>query len=150
MHADELQPYDYRLPYALDNVFMVGWIDSSHAYNTGQVAEAVLGKLWTMIRTRSSTLDLHVNTIRGVHPCTISSEDVRTTDATGKPTFLGMSEIWVPHGSRWYAAPSLVVHFIEDHGYLPPVEFLNAISEFDLSRRVISQEKYDQAIREKA
>jgi hypothetical protein len=28
-----------------------------------------------------------------------------------------------------YAAPLLIIHYIEEHGYLPPAEFLEAVAK---------------------
>lgn len=36
-------------------------------------------------------------------------------------------EIRVTGGQVIFAAPVLIVHYIEDHGYLPPAEFLRAV-----------------------
>jgi hypothetical protein len=38
-------------------------------------------------------------------------------------------EIRVRHGNVTFAAPVLIVHYIEEHGYLPPDVFLKAIEE---------------------
>jgi hypothetical protein len=38
-------------------------------------------------------------------------------------------EIRVPHGGITFAAPVLIVHYIEEHRYLPPAEFLKAVEE---------------------
>jgi hypothetical protein len=37
-------------------------------------------------------------------------------------------EIRVPGDDVIYAAPLLIVHYIEEHGYLPPAEFLKALA----------------------
>ena len=38
-------------------------------------------------------------------------------------------EIRVLHKGVTFAAPVLIVHYIEEHGYLPPVQFLLAIED---------------------
>jgi len=38
-------------------------------------------------------------------------------------------EIRVYREGVTFAAPLLIVHYIEDHGYLPPAQFLKAIEE---------------------
>jgi hypothetical protein len=150
MYAPELQPYNYKWQKEVEGVLMVGWIDASHLYNTGQVEQAVIDKLWTMTKIRTPTLDLHVNIIRGIHPCTLCFKEIRIAGVTGRPLYLGMSELWVPYRSSWLAAPSLLVHFIDEHGYLPPAEMLNAIRDFDLNSRTISQDVYDHIVRQMA
>lgn len=41
---------------------------------------------------------------------------------------LGSAEIWVPGREGCiYAAPTLIVHYVEAHEYLPPPEFIEAV-----------------------
>jgi hypothetical protein len=41
---------------------------------------------------------------------------------------IGSDEIWVPgENGRIYAAPSLIVHYVEEHNYLPPPPFIEAV-----------------------
>jgi len=45
---------------------------------------------------------------------------------------LGGAEIWIPDSSQGYfAAPDLIIHYIEEHQYLPPREFLSALAIVD-------------------
>jgi len=41
----------------------------------------------------------------------------------------GNGEIRVADAGIVYAAPVLVVHYIEEHDYLPPTQFLKAVEE---------------------
>jgi hypothetical protein len=150
MYAEELQAYNYHLPYSLDNVRMVGWIDSAHPFPTGQTGTEVSSKLSRIIGMRFEEFDVHVNVVRGVHPCNFCGRDIRIVDPKGNSTFLGMSELWLPFGSYWIAAPSLIVHYMEEHGYQPPQEFLEAVKLLDMCARIISQKIYDAALRQMA
>jgi len=38
-------------------------------------------------------------------------------------------EIRVRFGNVTFAAPVLIAHYIEEHGYLPPADFLTAIEQ---------------------
>jgi len=42
---------------------------------------------------------------------------------------LGNGEIRVAGDGVTFAAPVLIVHYIEEHGYLPPPEFLEAVEK---------------------
>lgn len=43
---------------------------------------------------------------------------------------LGDAEVWVDGGDQvWFAAPSLVYHYVVTHKYQPPKEFVRAILE---------------------
>jgi hypothetical protein len=39
----------------------------------------------------------------------------------------GLDNLLVPTREFLYVAPELVVHYIEDHGYRPPDQFLEAV-----------------------
>ena len=147
MFADEFRIYNYHLPYSIEGVFMVGWLDQKHGYHEGEVDSDIAAKLLRMIVEPPSTFDIHVNRMRGIHPCNLCGEDVFVVNSVGKEIPLGMSEIWIPGDGRWYAAPSLVVHYITEHAYGPPAEFLEAIREFDLASMIASQDVYDKAVR---
>jgi hypothetical protein len=45
----------------------------------------------------------------------------------------GTGEIRVAYEGVTFAAPVLIVHYIEEHGYLPPTQFLAALEEAELS-----------------
>jgi len=62
-------------------------------------------------------------------------------EIAGKHEMMGASNLLVPAGNVIYAAPSLIIHYIEEHGYKPPHAFLEALSAIDptadeYSRRV--------------
>ena len=144
----DLQRYNYRLPYELDGVFMVGWLDPFHDYPHGPVRTELVDKLWSMIRRRTKSFDLHVHVIRGIVPCVFCNEEIHANPESRyhfQP--LGMSEIWIPYRSGWYAAPTMVVHYIDQHDYHPPRVFLDAIEFFDMDSPTISQDACDEAMR---
>jgi len=149
MFATDFRVYDYRLPYTLNHVEMIGWLDAKHDYNRGSNNAETMGKLLRLIVDRKSGFDLHVNVIRGIHPCNFCGDDISVVDSSGKRAFLGMSELWIPNGKKWYAMPSLIWHYMNDHSYIPPDELTNAIESFDLASNMVAQSAYDQAVRAK-
>jgi hypothetical protein len=44
---------------------------------------------------------------------------------------LGVKNLLVPCRGLIYAAPSLVIHYIEAHGYKPPDAFVEALRQLD-------------------
>ena len=40
---------------------------------------------------------------------------------------MGISKLWLPDDGIVYVAPSLILHYIDAHGYSPPVEFREAV-----------------------
>jgi hypothetical protein len=66
----------------------------------------------------------------GKHHC----EFCRFTGGPGSVTFddctvnIGSSNLWVPGSGCIYVSPSLVLHYIDAHGYCPPTEFREAVA----------------------
>jgi hypothetical protein len=51
---------------------------------------------------------------------------------------MGNGEIWVRDaGGIWYAAPRLIIHYVEKHRYCPPRVFIDTV----LNPREIGEEK---------
>ena len=101
----------------------VGWLDRDHAYPQGEAPVGFLDRLWAFCRER-------VNLTRGVHECELCSEPtfgVRV-QCGDEELWLGSAEIRVfsREGST-YAAPNLIYHYVVEHHYRPPEEFIQAV-----------------------
>lgn len=49
--------------------------------------------------------------------------------------FLNHHELWVDRaGGGHYVAPSLIAHYVRDHGYAPPGEYLDALMALEVAR----------------
>jgi hypothetical protein len=142
MYFEDLSAYSYYLNSPLRNVFNVGWLDASHAFPTGTVPSSTLTRLRALISDAHATVDVHVNRIRGIHPCNLCGRDILFADNQGRARYLGMSEVWLPGDQVWYAAPSLALHYIEEHRYVPPCEYVAAIERFDISEAFHAQSIY--------
>jgi hypothetical protein len=108
----DLTPYTYlehddapELP-----VVNVGWLDAEHAFPKGQAPDHLVAGL----ARRAEHPD---QLTRGYHYCELCQEA------------RGNGEIRVRDDTRIYAAPTLVVHYITEHGYLPPEDFRAAASQ---------------------
>jgi hypothetical protein len=142
--------------YAYSNHFQpgvlhVGWLDGIHGYPKGIVPEHLITKMKLMAKAP-------VELYRGFHICELCQEpeEVRRDRAQkleaqkaafakeeNRPMRDFMSQSWadwtksrssngeirIRNGDIVYAAPVLIVHYIEEHGYLPPSEFLRAVEE---------------------
>jgi hypothetical protein len=113
----------------------VGWLDNIHPFTKGVVDPQVLAKL-----ERLSTKPVEV--YRGFHICELCvlPDELREHAP-------GQGKVLANHGPYWewikarvsngeirvsfemvsYAAPCLITHYIEEHRYLPPEEFLRAV-----------------------
>jgi len=132
----DLSPYAYG-HHSHPGVVHVGWLDGTHAYPQGTVAPALIEKM-RLLATKP------VELYRGKHVCELCPEP-NLPKVTLPPHHLVLDsnspygkwlasrssngEIRVSRGGITFAAPVLIVHYIEEHRYLPPHEFLEAIEE---------------------
>ena len=126
MYFEDLTPYAYtqeRLPADGSSMLNFGWLDSDHEYPKGQVAPAIVE---CMLRLAAE----YVNGTRGYHRCPFCAERGQISMLLGAETvYLGSAEIHVTVDDTTYVAPSLVPHYVQDHGYLPPAEVLRALED---------------------
>jgi hypothetical protein len=123
-HFPDLSPYAYgHQPHP--GVVHVGWLDGSHDYSRGKVAGHVIERLM-QLATQPTEL------YRGFHICELCSHPkglLAEADWEWAKSRASNGEIRITSGSITYAAPILIVHYIQEHGYLPPDEFLRAVME---------------------
>lgn len=112
----DLTPYTYDVT-GVERL-NVGWLDATHDYMTGP-AEASLGRALTYL------LRFQVNETRGAHHCVFcGSSAVEMADDDGNRCLLGAAEIHVDgNDGSTFAAPSLIVHYVLEHDYRPPLQF---------------------------
>jgi hypothetical protein len=107
----------------------VGWLGAGHPYSTGLVSEDLVAALARLCRKG-------VFHTRGFHHCEFC---VPVESGGGPPVpmssrdeegefIIGGAEIRVtgPSGII-FAAPDMIIHYVTDHGYKPPEEFLAAL-----------------------
>src|SRR5512139_1460912 len=123
----DLSPYRYEEIEPIPGVFHVGWLDGKHDYTRGTVRPHAVDKLVQLAATRA------VRRMRGIHQCELCLRDNILITYEAKPFLLGSAEVWIPAGtSEIYAAPDLILHYVGDHEYLPPQQFLAALDELDV------------------
>jgi len=129
MYFDDLTPYAY-LQKPLPRVFNVGWLDDCHPINRGTPPPAFADAL------RKWSLHGKANQMRGFQLCRLCRLEGRQLEGyqqieitvEGQKVYLGSAEIWVPSSDGTiFAAPNLIVHYVEDHSYLPPSRFIDAV-----------------------
>jgi hypothetical protein len=139
-YFQDLSPYAYGHR-GHPAVVHVGWLDSTHPFRKGAVESRLIEKMKLLSRTP-------VELYRGKHFCDLCTEPPNlektfTSKAPGLVRYIDPNcswarwmdqrssngEIRVRYGELTFAAPLLIVHYIEEHGYLPPAEFLKAIEE---------------------
>jgi hypothetical protein len=133
----DLAPYSYG-HYSHPGVLHVGWLDGVHAFPKGYVDRRLVEKL-KFLATKP------VELYRGKHLCEVcvQPEELIKTYFPNRGKLVDPESPWakwtaqrssngeirVASGGITYAAPVLIVHYIEEHGYLPPAQFLEAIDK---------------------
>ena len=139
VYFPDLSPYDYYAPAAFPGVFTIGWLDQAHPYETGDVAAGLVRKL-TSAMIGTSSANVHVNQIRGVRPCGLCGMD----EFEDRRLRIGSTEVWIPGAQEvYYASPSMLLHYITAHRYLPPEPFRAALTSLDLSKPYRAQAEYE-------
>lgn len=97
-----------------DKVRAVGWLEAGHAFPRGPVPDGFVAALKAHVAKAFQPV-----IFMGSHRCSLCAEEGRHCR--------GHHNLLVPTAGLLYVAPELVVHYIEDHGYQPPAEFLDAV-----------------------
>ncbi|MDR7275219.1 DUF7919 family protein [Catenuloplanes atrovinosus] len=108
----DLSPYAYTAsPLPMTSV---GWLGSEHGVQGGTGSPLTEAELRTL-RAASRRV---CNVMLGFHPC----EFCEAVEGNGEYRY------YLP-GGRTFAAPAMIVHYAERHGYRPPREFLDGLPE---------------------
>ncbi len=111
----------------------VGWLDGAEPYETGSVPAEFIERLREICR------DHAMNRTRGWHRCNLCPptagqelpRPMSVSSANGE-FIVGGAEIRVQGGSGTrYAAPDMIIHYIETHGYKPPEDFIEGVMDND-------------------
>lgn len=140
MFYPDMSPYRER-NVIYPKVLNVGWLDSIHEYPKGIVSNKLCKKLKQLTllenyQTSRSALVIHTNHVRYIYSCPLCHSDIALYDKKrNEIMMLGINQIQIPSANKDYlfCAPSLIYHFITEHDYLPPYDFLEAIECFDIN-----------------
>jgi hypothetical protein len=117
----DLTPYEMRND-TEGPALNIGWLDKEHAFNQGPVDEDICERI------KQKCLFERVRLTRGWHQCPLCLRPQFGTPVAGEKALLGDAEIRVKGAdSKVYTAPNLIYHYITEHAYQPPVEFLEAV-----------------------
>jgi hypothetical protein len=100
----------------------VGWLTRWHKFQKGPVPESVLAKIFQLCRTP-------MNKTRGFHSCEFchGRKFGQVVERDGVQLRLGSAEIRVPGvPGVEYACPDMIYHYMAEHAYKPPDEFIDA------------------------
>lgn len=98
------------------NWIAVGWLHPDHEYPRGPVPADFLPKLREIVgRWGESASALGCGYRMGLHTCEFCER------------FHRGGTFGVPYGDRLFYVPEMIVHYIEQHGYSPPSDFIEAV-----------------------
>ncbi|MEU4092642.1 hypothetical protein [Streptomyces sp. NPDC026673] len=120
----------FQPPYERLNV---GWLSGDEPWTCGRAPVGFTDNLLAVIEAQA------INLMLGIHPCDfckIPFDDPHpwyTPRPGNHRASCGSGEIRVPgaYGTA-FAAPTLIGHYVVDHGYLPPRAFVDAVLACDL------------------
>jgi hypothetical protein len=132
----DLSRYEYGRV-SQPGILNVGWLDKAHPFTQGTVDAPLMQKLRLLA---AKPVELR----RGFHICELCAApalpketlpphhvvlDKNSPYGNWVASRTNNGEIRVSCAGVTFAAPVLIVHYIEEHGYLPPFEFLTAVEE---------------------
>lgn len=126
---EDLTPYEY-FPEDEGAVLNVGWLGRDSSFAVGEPEPALVAALVTLAAFHP------VNRTRGYHLCELCGTGPGDWEPGTVPfefadrgrVTLGSAELRVPGSDGvCYAAPDLVVHYVDRHGYRPPDGFVRSV-----------------------
>ncbi|WP_455713903.1 DUF7919 family protein [Streptomyces xanthochromogenes] len=119
-HFPDLTPYTYSD--STKCAVNIGWLSMKHPFfPRGKTPDGFLQILKPLAFRRDAQS-------RGYHTCPFCfSRAAPHVQSNGHVMQLGSAEIHVKCEGIVYAAPNLVIHYIERHAYLPPHPFIDAV-----------------------
>jgi hypothetical protein len=126
MYYPDNSIYCYKV-YKNPNLKRIGWLDVAKPYAYGRAQPEIEDILWEYCKTT-------LNEWRGHHSCTLcpssSSRNILVLERNGERVELGSDEIVVLGlEGKVFICPNLIFHYVRDHGYSPPYDFLAAVAK---------------------
>lgn len=122
----DLSPCDCFPSDAGGKLLAVGWLDAKYPYSKGDVDEQFVARL----------VDLLVDpwqpaVAMGRHKCQFCrfSGGPSAFESRNTTVSMGVSNVFVPASGFIYVAPSLILHYMDSHGYAPPAQFQRAVMD---------------------
>lgn len=128
-YYEDLSPYQYIPESVPDGVAAVnvGWLEACREFPQGDASEEFIACLSDIVK-----YDRQAKT-RGWHRCHLPHAGDEpsypfSVEVDGQRISLGGAEVRVVSSSGlWMIAPDLVLHYVLDHFYRPPEDFLEAV-----------------------
>lgn len=137
-YYEDLSPYvdfEESVPAGVTAV-NVGWLESEEHYEEGEVPEGFIDALVDLVENEPRMRT------RGWQECRLPHAGHKESypivfSGGGQNLILGDAEVRVvAESGLWMIAPNLILHYVSEHSYRPPAEFIEAV----LRRRVAPAE----------
>jgi hypothetical protein len=102
------------------HVRAIDWLDDNHVFHTGNASAQFVHKLRIITEKYAESeraLGWNLDSFFGYHTCELCQK----YDHGGN--------FGVPGDQVLYVAPAMILHYVEEHGYLPPKQFVDFVLE---------------------
>ena len=142
----DLSQYDEVQPEHHISILNIGWIDREISYPTGKFSSELTEKIKRLIiNSETSSFQPIVWRSRGQDRCPICDlRDLVLKDEMNVE-MLGSSELLIPSNLKnnlYFISPSLIYHFILQHNYLPPYQFIDSVMAIDENSKFEGEKIY--------
>lgn len=122
MYYEDMSAYSYTKMKSRASLVNVGWLDFNAPFHTECAPSAFVEKV-TLVTP------LLRNPTRGIQGCALCDHEHIYERIDGQKFLLGMSEVWFPSptSETIYIAPSLLLHYVKRHKYLPPAKVVQDV-----------------------
>lgn len=123
-HFQDLTPCSYLREWAQSSL-AVGWLERGHTYPQGSVDEKFFKALLLLCGNPWQP----PVAFAGIHLCSLCQFAGRLagTSYFGAGGAAGNANVFIPGETKVFIAPTMIVHYIDAHGYVPPMEFQEAV-----------------------
>ena len=103
----------------------IGWLEAPRDYARGPVSDELVPRLFKLLESVWDPIRF-----RGRHicdQCRLPSEKLQ--NEAGQVVDMGATNLFIPKigDAGFFVAPSLILHYVIDHNYCPPLEFQAAV-----------------------
>ena len=91
----------------------VGWLERGREYSQGETPGKVYDRLVELLKDPWQPFML-----AGPHECSLCSSH---------RGICGVANLFVPGSGFLYVCPELITHYVDVHGYVPPLDFCRAV-----------------------
>ncbi len=123
----DLEPCDYFENELATNLIAVGWLEGSYPYPQRRIGDELFERL---VEVMALSFWIAPVAWMGGHGCSLCPGGEREHETflfRGRRFGMGAANLFLPGEGALFVAPSLIIHYVRDHFYLPPKTFCEAL-----------------------